>query len=186
MDYEIMILIILSIISLIATHCKPLSLIIIAAVVCYIFFKDHTTFVKEKNFKSSYAISAAASQNLKKTENPRYKKIQPTPSDTPADTPNRPEDSEDNVKHPENRRISSTINSEDYTLQGMEKKYNEYTFKRDPSYRQTTDERTKYINSLYKDFMKENVKRDPNMRQIGDTACTTIRGTKEYASTTDC
>lgn len=188
MDYEILILVIVSIISLIITRCQPLSVVLIAIVFCFLMYNDNHKFA-ENNFKSSYAISAAAVQNLKKTDNPKFKKIQDTPHpsesiSSPSQTASPPS-AQQPSKH-EIVRPSSSINSSQYSLKGMENKYDEYTFRPDRMYRQTTDERTRYLNSLYKDFMKETIKKDPNFRVAGDSACETIRGTREYSSTIDC
>ena len=186
MDFEILILVILT---LVVTRCQPLSIVIVAIVVYMVLLNNNTTFTNEKKNKPSYAISAAAARNLEKTENPKFKKIQSAEMSTnqSANTPSLPsrEDAK-TMQTSEIIRPTSTINSEDYTLQGMEKKYNGHTFKRDLSYRQTTDERTRYVNSLYKDFIKENAKKDPNMRAIGDAGCATIRGTRESAHMIDC
>ena len=189
MDYEILILVILSIISLIVTRCQPLSVVMIAIVFCFLMYNNNHNFAQENKLKSSYAISAAAVQNLKKTDNPKFRKIQDTPH--PSETISSPSvaASPTPEKHSSKNEIvrpSSSINSSEYSLKGMENKYDEYVFKPDFVYRQTTDERTKYLNSLYKDFMKENTKKDPNCRLQGDNACETIRGTREYTSKIDC
>tara|TARA_B100000945_G_scaffold319442_1_gene326648 strand:+ start:1007 stop:1465 length:459 start_codon:yes stop_codon:yes gene_type:complete len=134
-------------------------------------------------------VSANIAQNLKKTENPKYKKVQ---SNIESHEPDKQTAVEEQPTEKQNKqtsnieRISSKYNIHDYTPKGQNDKRDEFIFNKNIHYNQSSDSRARLLNSMYSDLLNESVKKDPYMRKTGETGCEMTRGTKTTAYNNDC
>lgn len=118
---------------------------------------------KEEVDTTSHESTRAASGELKQTPNPRLASAEPQP---------RTESSTDvGGSH----FVFSHMNAAEYTPEGMQQKVQERLFKRKEVTHQTSDERARLLNSMYKDLLSENYKKDPNLFEAGSTGCDLIR-----------
>ena len=82
--------------------------------------------------------------------------------------------------------IFSSMNIEDYTPEGMEKKIQERVFEKKEITQHSSDERARLLNSLYSDLISENYKKDPYLRKEASTGCESIKGTVNIIKHNDC
>lgn len=162
MFHEVVLLIVAAVIAVCMSGCKPVMFVVmIIATLMLTMTQYHVP------YKPGNAVSAGAA-NLKKTPNPRVKR------------------EEEEETKPEVPVPSSKYDIKEYTPDGMNEKMQDLVFKRSPSHRQTSESRTRLLNSMYSDLVNESLKKDPYLRTSGSTGCESNKGQKTFEWHDDC
>ena len=165
MTPELLGLICITILALFTMGCKQYMVLII---VIGVLIASSEYYKKQQISSSSDKISGFVSTNeldLKKTPNPRASEI------VSDKTPVR------DVEH-----VRSSINAEEYTQAGMQKKREERMFSQNANHYQTTSSRATLLNTLYEEMINESVKQDPYLRSANQPEKQSLRGQRRLTA----
>lgn len=121
-------------------------------------------------YKASTSATNDTTKTLKHTVNPRLGA--------------RENDTNEKKSYPE--YVKSSINHEDYTPDGIEKKVQERLFSTKTLGTQSSDQRARLLNSMYSDLLSESYKRDPYLREEHADACDAVTSSVQVVRHNEC